>query len=224
MTRSAEDAALVFNQMLGFDPKDSTSVNRPREDYTRLLEPRFKGLKIGVPKEFFGGPLQPDVEAAVREALGRIRAAGRASGRHFAAERRARHPGVLRRRAGRSVEQPCRASTVCATGIARRNYADLNDMIKKSRSEGFGAEPKRRILVGTYVLSHGYYDAYYIKAQKVRRIIADEFTQAFSRCDVIAGPVTMSVAFGSGRRRPIRWRCTWRISTRCRAAWRASRR
>jgi len=199
LTRSAEDAGLVFNHMLGFDPKDSTSANRPPEDYTRSLGMDVRGLKIGVPREFFGKLLQPDVEAAVREALAEYQRLGAVLIDISLPNAELGIPVYY-------VVAPAEASSNLSRfdgvryGHRARQYGDLTDMIKKSRSEGFGAEPKRRILVGTYVLSHGYYDAYYIKAQKVRRIIAEEFSQAFSHCDVIAGPVTMSVAFGFGEK------------------------
>jgi aspartyl-tRNA(Asn)/glutamyl-tRNA(Gln) amidotransferase subunit A len=199
MTQSAEDAALVFNEMLGFDPKDSTSVDRPGEDYTRCLGSGVKGLKIGVPKEFFGAGLQPDVEAAVRSALDEYRKLG--------AE--LVEVSLPNAELGIPVYYVV-APAECSSNLSRfdgvryghraRDYGDLADMIKKSRAEGFGPEPKRRILIGTYVLSHGYYDAYYIKAQQVRRLIADEFQRAFQQCDVIAGPVTTSVAFGFGEK------------------------
>jgi len=199
LTHSAEDAGLVFNHMLGFDPKDSTSANRPPEDYTRSLGMDVRGLKIGVPREFFGKLLQPDVEAAVREALAEYQRLGAVLIDISLPNAELGIPVYY-------VVAPAEASSNLSRfdgvryGHRARQYGDLTDMIKKSRSEGFGAEPKRRILVGTYVLSHGYYDAYYIKAQKVRRIIAEEFSQAFSHCDVIAGPVTMSVAFGFGEK------------------------
>jgi aspartyl-tRNA(Asn)/glutamyl-tRNA(Gln) amidotransferase subunit A len=199
MTQSAEDAALVFNEMLGFDPKDSTSVDRPAEDYTRGLRSGVKGLKIGVPKEFFGAGLQPDVEAAVRSALDEYRKLG--------AE--LVEVSLPNAELGIPVYYVV-APAECSSNLSRfdgvryghraKDYGDLADMIKKSRAEGFGPEPKRRILIGTYVLSHGYYDAYYIKAQQVRRLIADEFQRAFRQCDVIAGPVTTSVAFGFGEK------------------------
>ncbi len=199
MTQSAEDAALVFNEMLGFDPKDSTSVDRPNEDYTRCLGSGVKGLKIGVPKEFFGAGLQPDVEAAVRAALDEYRKLG--------AE--LVEVSLPNAELGIPVYYVV-APAECSSNLSRfdgvryghraKDYGDLADMIKKSRAEGFGPEPKRRILIGTYVLSHGYYDAYYIKAQQVRRLIADEFQRAFQQCDVIAGPVTTSVAFGFGEK------------------------
>jgi aspartyl-tRNA(Asn)/glutamyl-tRNA(Gln) amidotransferase subunit A len=199
MTQSAEDAALVFNEMLGFDPKDSTSVDRPDEDYARCLGSGVKGLKIGVPKEFFGAGLQPDVEAAVRSALDEYRKLG--------AE--LVEVSLPNAELGIPVYYVV-APAECSSNLSRfdgvryghraKDYGDLADMIKKSRAEGFGPEPKRRILIGTYVLSHGYYDAYYIKAQQVRRLIADEFQRAFRQCDVIAGPVTTSVAFGFGEK------------------------
>ncbi|MDH4114808.1 MAG: Asp-tRNA(Asn)/Glu-tRNA(Gln) amidotransferase subunit GatA [Burkholderiaceae bacterium] len=199
MTQSAEDAALVFNSMLGFDPKDSTSVDRPAEDYTRHLGTGVKGLRIGVPKEFFGAGLQADVEAAVRAALDEYRRLG------------AELVDISLPNAELGIPvYYVLAPAECSSNLSRfdgvryghraEHYRDLTDMIKKSRAEGFGPEPKRRILIGTYVLSHGYYDAYYIKAQQVRRLIADEFQSAFRQCDVIAGPVTTSVAFGFGEK------------------------
>ena len=199
MTRSAEDAALIFNAMLGFDPKDSTSVERAPEDYTRSLNLDFKGLRIGVPKEFFGEGLQADVEKAVRAALDEYVKLG------------ARLVDISLPNAALGIPvYYVIAPAECSSNLSRfdgvryghraAHYSDLIDMMKKSRSEGFGPEPKRRILVGTYVLSHGYYDAYYIQAQKVRRIIADEFQRAFRECDLIAGPVTTSVAFGFGEK------------------------
>jgi len=199
MTLSAEDAALVFNAMLGFDPKDSTSLDRPTEDYTRSIGASVKGMRIGVPKEFFGTGLQPDVEAAVRAALAEYEKLG------------ARLVPISLPNAELGIPvyyviAPAEASSNLARfdgvryGHRAAKYADLRDMIRKSRAEGFGDEPKRRILIGTYVLSHGYYDAYFIKAMKVRRLIANEFRQAFAECDVIAGPVTTSVAFGFGEK------------------------
>jgi len=199
MTQSAEDAALIFNSMLGFDPRDSTSVERPAEDYTRSLGSGLNGLRIGVPKEFFGEGLQPDVEKAVREALAEYVKLG------------AKLVDISLPNAELGIPvYYVIAPAECSSNLSRfdgvryghraAEYGDLIDMIKKSRKEGFGPEPRRRILIGTYVLSHGYYDAYYIQAQKVRRIIADEFQQAFKQCDIIAGPVTTSVAFGFGEK------------------------
>jgi aspartyl-tRNA(Asn)/glutamyl-tRNA(Gln) amidotransferase subunit A len=199
MTQTAEDAALVFNAMLGFDPKDSTSLDRPPEDYTRSLGMSIKGLKIGVPKEFFGTGLQPDVEAAVRAALAEYEKLGAQLVSISLPNAELGIPVYY-------VIAPAEASSNLARfdgvryGHRAAKYTDLKDMIRKSRAEGFGDEPKRRILIGTYVLSHGYYDAYFIKAMKVRRLIANEFQRAFAECDVIAGPVTTSVAFGFGEK------------------------
>jgi aspartyl-tRNA(Asn)/glutamyl-tRNA(Gln) amidotransferase subunit A len=198
-TQTAEDAALVFNAMLSFDEKDSTSLDRPGEDFTRALNTSVKGLKIGVPKEFFGEGLQPDVEAAVREALREYERQG------------ATLVDISLPTSGLGIPvyyviAPAEASSNLSRfdgvryGHRAAEYDDLIDMIKKSRAEGFGDEPKRRILIGAYVLSHGYYDAYYIKAQQVRRLIAEETQRAFQQCDVIAGPVTTSVAFGFGEK------------------------
>jgi aspartyl-tRNA(Asn)/glutamyl-tRNA(Gln) amidotransferase subunit A len=199
MTNSAEDAALVLGPMVGFDPKDSTSVDRPGEDFTRDLAKPVTGLRIGVPKEFFGAGLQPDVEAAVRAALEEYRRLGATLVDISLPSAELGIPVYY-------VVAPAECSSNLSRfdgvryGHRARTYRDLNDMIAKSRAEGLGAEPKRRILIGTYVLSHGYYDAYYIQAQKVRRLIADEFRRAFQQCDLIAGPVTTSVAFGFGEK------------------------
>ncbi|MDZ7653807.1 MAG: Asp-tRNA(Asn)/Glu-tRNA(Gln) amidotransferase subunit GatA [Burkholderiaceae bacterium] len=199
MTYSAEDCALVFNSMLGFDPKDSTSLDRPAEDFTRELNNGVKGLRIGVPREFFGAGLQPDVEAAVREALRTYEKLGAQLVEISLPNAELGIPVYY-------VIAPAEASSNLSRfdgvryGLRAAKYADLADMIKKSRAEGFGPEPKRRILIGTYVLSHGYYDAYFIQAMKVRRLIADEFQLAFQRCDVIMSPVTTSVAFGFGEK------------------------
>jgi len=199
MTQSAEDCALVFNEMLGFDPKDSTSLDAPREDFTRHLNDPLQGLRIGVPREFFGEGLKPDVERAVRAALADYERLG-------ARLIDIRLPNAELGIPVYYVVAPAEASSNLARfdgvryGHRAASYDDLIDMMKKSRSEGFGAEPKRRILIGTYVLSHGYYDAYFIKAMQVRRLIADDFRRAFAQCDVIASPVTTSVAFGFGEK------------------------
>jgi len=198
-TRSAEDAALMCNAMLGFDPKDSTSVERGAEDYTRELATPVKGMKIGIPKEFFGQGLKPDVEQAVRAALADYERLGATIVEISMPMAELGIPVYY-------VIAPAEASSNLSRfdgvryGHRAKDYADINDMISKTRAEGFGAEPKRRILIGTYVLSHGYYDAYYIKAQKVRRLMAEEFQRVFHECDLIAGPVTTSVAFEFGEK------------------------
>jgi aspartyl-tRNA(Asn)/glutamyl-tRNA(Gln) amidotransferase subunit A len=197
--RSAEDAALVFNTMLGFDPKDSTSLEREPEDFTRELQTGLAGVRVGVPKEFFGSGLQADVEQPIRAAL-------RVLEQHGARLVEVSLPNAA---LGIPVYYVI-ASAECSSNLSRfdgvryghraERYEDLIDMMSRTRAEGFGPEVRRRILVGTYVLSHGYYDAYYLKAQQVRRLITRDFEQAFAACDVIAGPVAPTVAFDLGEK------------------------
>ncbi len=194
MARSAEDCALLLSAMCGPDPdRDSTSLDMPAEDFTRALGESIDGLRIGVPKEFFGEGLADDVRAAVEVALAELQKLG------------ARPVQISLPRTELSIPvfyiiAPAEASSNLARfdgvryGHRAAEYDDLIDMFKRSRSEAFGAEVQRRIMTGTYVLSHGYYDAYYLQAQKLRRMIADDFQQAFGQCDVIAGPVAPSVA------------------------------
>ena len=197
MAKSAEDCALLLGAMAGFDPRDSTSLERPAEDYCRDLDKPLQGLRIGLPREFFGAGMDAGVRAAVDAALAEYRKLG------------ATTVEVSLPNSGLSVPAyyviaPAEASSNLSRfdgvryGHRAADYADLDDMYAKSRAEGFGAEVKRRILIGTYVLSHGYYDAYYLKAQKVRRLIAADFQEAFKSCDVIAGPTAPSVAFKFG--------------------------
>jgi aspartyl-tRNA(Asn)/glutamyl-tRNA(Gln) amidotransferase subunit A len=197
MARSAEDCAWLLNAMAGFDERDSTSLQRPAEDYTQSLDAPLAGLRIGLPKEFFGPGMDDDVRSAVETALDEYRRQGAVT------------VDVELPNSGLSVPAyyviaPAEASSNLSRfdgvryGHRAADYGDLIDMYCKSRAEGFGAEVKRRILIGTYVLSHGYYDAYYLKAQKIRRLIANDFAQAFERCDVIMGPTSPSVAFPFG--------------------------
>ncbi len=197
MAKSAEDCALLLNAMAGFDSRDSTSLDRPAEDYGRDLEQPLAGLRIGLPKEFFGVGMDDDVRAAVETALTEYRQLGAAT------------VDIGLPNSGLSVPAyyviaPAEASSNLSRfdgvryGHRAAEYGDLVDMYCKSRAEGFGAEVKRRILIGTYVLSHGYYDAYYLQAQKIRRLIANDFTEAFKVCDVIMGPTSPSVAFPFG--------------------------
>ncbi|NJD34530.1 MAG: Asp-tRNA(Asn)/Glu-tRNA(Gln) amidotransferase subunit GatA [Betaproteobacteria bacterium] len=197
MAKSAEDCALLLNAMAGFDPRDSTSLERPAEDYARDLEQPLAGLRIGLPKEFFGDGMDPDVRAAVEAALGEYHRLG------------ATTVEVQLPNSGLSVPAyyviaPAEASSNLSRfdgvryGYRAPEYADLTEMYSRSRAQGFGAEVKRRILIGTYVLSHGYYDAYYLQAQKIRRLIAADFVEAFKNCDVIMGPTSPSVAFAFG--------------------------
>jgi aspartyl-tRNA(Asn)/glutamyl-tRNA(Gln) amidotransferase subunit A len=199
LTIDAQDCALAFNAMLGFDAKDSTSVNRPREDYTRALDTDLKGLRIGVPTEFFAAGLEPEVESAVRAALREYEALG-AKLVDVALPNAALGIPVYYVVASAEASSNLSRFDGVRFGFRAGQYDDLLDMMRKTRAQGFGAEVKRRILVGTYVLSHGYYDAYFLQASRVRRVIADEFQRAFSQCDIIAGPVTSGVAFGFGEK------------------------
>ncbi len=195
--QTAEDCGLMLNAMAGHDPRDATSLPRPREDYTRELGKPLAGLRIGLPREYFGEGTDPDVAAAIDAAIAEYRKLG-------ATTVDVELPAVKLSVPVYYVIAPAEASSNLSRfdgvryGHRATEYTDLLDMYKKSRAEGFGAEVKRRILVGTYVLSHGYYDAYYLKAQKVRRLVADDFQRAFAQCDVIAGPTAPSAAFEFG--------------------------
>ena len=202
IARSAEDCALLLQAMSGFDERDATSAQQPVPDFAAALRaPRegataalpLQGLRVGLPKEFFGDGVSADVLGPVRAALTQLEQLG------------ATLVDVSLPRTELSIPvyyiiAPAEASSNLSRfdgvryGHRAAQYTDLLDMYKKSRSEGFGAEVKRRIMIGTYVLSHGYYDAYYLQAQKLRRMIADDFQAAFEHCDVIAGPVSPTVA------------------------------
>ena len=199
MARSAEDLALLLNEMAGFDARDSTSLERDREDYTRDLGQPLKGLRIGLPKEFFAAGAAAGVMKAIEAAVAEYRKLGCETVDMSLPSLRLSVPVYY-------VLAPAEASSNLARydgvryGYRAPDYADLTDMYKKTRAQGFGAEVKRRILIGTYVLSHGYYDAYYIQAQKVRRLVARDFAEAFKRCDVIMGPTTPTTAFKLGEK------------------------
>ena len=197
MAKSAEDCALMLSAMAGFDSRDSTSLERPHEDYSRDLALPLAGLKIGLPKEFFGEGMDDDVRAAVEAALDEYRKLGATTVEVSLPNSALSVPAYY-------VIAPAEASSNLSRfdgvryGYRAPEYTDLADMYSKTRAQGFGAEVKRRILIGTYVLSHGYYDAYYLQAQKIRRLIAADFTEAFKQCDVIIGPTSPSVAFAFG--------------------------
>jgi len=206
MARTAEDCALLLQAMSGFDERDATSAQQPVPDFVAALKaPRegataarpLAGLRIGLPREFFGAGLGADVEQAVRAALAQFEQLG------------ATLVDVSLPRTELSIPvyyiiAPAEASSNLSRfdgvkfGHRAPDYADLADMYRKTRAQGFGDEVKRRIMIGTYVLSHGYYDAYYLQAQKLRRMIADDFQAAFQQCDLIAGPVTPTVAWKLG--------------------------
>lgn len=201
MAKTAEDCALLLNAMAGHDVKDSTSLERPAEDFTAKLGKPWaadaglplKGLRIGLPKEYFGDGLQADVRSAIQSAIDQFKKMGAECVDVSLPKTELSIPVYY-------VIAPAEASSNLSRfdgvryGHRANQYDDLLDMYKRSRSEGFGAEVKRRILIGTYVLSHGYYDAYYLKAQRIRRIIAQDFQNAFEQCDIIMGPVAPSVA------------------------------
>jgi aspartyl-tRNA(Asn)/glutamyl-tRNA(Gln) amidotransferase subunit A len=198
LARSAQDCALLLSALCGPDPeRDSTSLDKPAEDFSRTLGDSLEGLRIGVPKEFLGEGVASGVRAAIDAALAEYEKLG------------ARRVEVTLPRTELSIPvYYIIAAAEASSNLSRfdgvkfghraKNYRDLADMYAKTREEGFGDEVKRRIMIGTYVLSHGYYDAYYLQAQKVRRMIADDFQQAFAQCDVIAGPAAPTVAWKLG--------------------------
>ncbi len=199
LANTAHDAAAVLASMSGFDERDSTSLSNTVPDYLAILQKPLRGMKAGLPKEFFSAGVDPDIQKAIEEAVKVLE-----------------HLGV------RVVEinlPNCNASIPCyyvlapaeaSSNLARfdgvrygyrtTNYTDLSDMYETTRTEGFGAEVKRRIMIGTYVLSSGYFDAYYVKAQKLRRLIAQDYLQAFEQCDIIVGPTTPTTAFHIGEK------------------------
>jgi aspartyl-tRNA(Asn)/glutamyl-tRNA(Gln) amidotransferase subunit A len=199
MAQSAEDAALLLNVMAGHDARDSTSIDHPVPDYTATLGDDIAGLRIGLPRQYFGAGLDAGVAKVIEAAIDELKKLGAT---------------VV------DIDLPSSdlavpayyviAPAECSSNLSRfdgvrfghrcEDPRDLTDLYKRSRAEGFGAEVKRRIMVGTYALSAGYYDAYYLQAQKVRRLIKDDFTRAFEQCDVIAGPTSPTVAFGLGEK------------------------
>jgi len=199
MTRSAEDAAIMLQTMAGFDEKDSTSVDLPVPDYMAGLGNSLEGLKIGLPKEFFGNGLNSDVAAAIEAAVNEYKKLG-------ATVTEVSMPTLKLAIPAYYVIAPAECSANLSRfdgvrfGYRCENPVDLTDLYTRSRGEVFGKEVKRRILMGTYALSAGYYDAYYIKAQKIRRLISEDFKKALSEVDVIMGPVTPSTAFGIGEK------------------------
>lgn len=206
MARSAEDCALLLSSMSGFDERDATSVQQPPQDFhAQMLVARegaaagkpLAGLRIGLPKEFFPAGLSADVNAAVRAGLAELEKLGATLVDVSLPRTELAIPVYY-------IIAPAEASSNLSRfdgvkfGHRAAKYDDLLDMYKKTRAEGFGPEVKRRIMIGSYVLSHGYYDAYYLQAQKLRRMIADDFQQCFAQCDVIAGPVAPTVAWKHG--------------------------
>ncbi|PKO38899.1 MAG: Asp-tRNA(Asn)/Glu-tRNA(Gln) amidotransferase GatCAB subunit A [Betaproteobacteria bacterium HGW-Betaproteobacteria-6] len=199
MAASAEDCALLLNTMVGFDERDSTSLDRPVEDYARDLEKPLDGLRIGLPKEFFGEGCEAEVMAAVRAAIAEYEKLGATTVEVSLPNSHLSVPAYY-------VIAPAEASSNLSRfdgaryGYRAPEYDNLEQMYEKTRAQGFGSEVKRRIMIGAYVLSHGYYDAYYLQAQRIRRLIADDFVEAFKSCDVIMGPTSPSTAFKLGEK------------------------
>jgi aspartyl-tRNA(Asn)/glutamyl-tRNA(Gln) amidotransferase subunit A len=195
--KTAEDLAIVLKTMAGFDARDSTSAERPVEDYPAMLGSGVKGLRIGVPREYFNKDLAPDVAAPIRAAIDEYAKLGARVVEVSLPNQHLSVPAYY-------VIAPAEASSNLSRydgvryGHRAAEYTDLNDMYRRTRAQGFGAEARRRILVGTYVLSHGYYDAYYLQAQKIRRLVANDFAAAFRECDLIMGPAAPSVAYDLG--------------------------
>ncbi len=197
IAQTAQDCALLLGEIAGFDPKDSTSMNRPVDDYLGGLDKPLEGLRIGLPKEYFSEGLSAEVEQPIREALKVFEKLGATLVDISLKNTDLCIPAYY-------VIAPAEASSNLSRydgvryGFRAEHYTDIQDMYRKSRSQGFGDEVQRRILVGTYVLSHGYYDAYYIQAQRVRRLIANDYKDAFRQCDIIMGPVAPTVAWNLG--------------------------
>ncbi len=197
VARSAEDAALVLQQMSGFDTRDSTSIEKPVDDYAAALAKPVKGLKIGLPKEYFAEGLAPGARQCIEAAIAELKKLG-------AEFKEISLPNSPLSVPTYYVVAPAEASSNLARfdGVRYGHRAEgpktLEELYKKSRGEGFGAEVQRRIMIGTYVLSHGYYDAYYLKAQKVRKLIYEDFKRAYETVDVILGPTATDVAFKLG--------------------------
>ena len=197
MCHTAEDCAAMMNVMSGHDPKDSTSIEREKENYLTGINNSIKGLKIGVPKEFFSEGLDSEVEKIIEQGINEYKKLGAEIVEISLPNNHLSIPVYY-------VIAPAEASSNLSRydgvryGYRTKEYDDLMDMYCKTREEGFGDEVKRRIMIGTYVLSAGYYDAYYLKAQKIRRLISEDFKKAFEKCDVILGPSAPSVAFPIG--------------------------
>lgn len=199
MTSTAEDAAILLNAMAGFDERDSTSVNLPVPDYTSTLNDSLQGLRIGLPKEFFNAGLNSDIEKAIQAAIKEYEKMGATL-----------HEVSLPNMALSIPAYYVIAPAECSSNLARfdgvrygyrcANPRDLDDLYKRSRSEGFGNEVKRRIMIGTYALSAGYYDAYYLKALKIRELIRQDFTEAFKKVDILLGPTSPEIAFKLGEK------------------------
>ena len=193
MAQTAEDCAILLNAMAGFDPKDSTSLEREKEDYTRDLDKPLKGVKIGLPKEYFSEGNSTDVQTALQHTIDLLKTQGAELVEVSLPQTKLSIPAYYVLASAEASTNLSRYDGV-RYGHRAAQFSDLEEMYGKTRAEGFGNEVKRRIMIGTYVLSHGYYDAYYLKAQKLRRLVADDFQTAFARCDLILAPTAPTAA------------------------------
>ncbi|WP_274585408.1 Asp-tRNA(Asn)/Glu-tRNA(Gln) amidotransferase subunit GatA [Neisseria leonii] len=193
MAQTAEDCAILLNAMAGFDERDSTSLEREKEDYTRELNQPLKGLKIGLPKEYFGTGNSADVQAALQAAVDLLKAQGAEMADVSLPQTELSIPAYYVLASAEASTNLSRYDGV-RYGHRAAQFGNLEEMYGNTRAEGFGSEVKRRIMIGTYVLSHGYYDAYYLKAQKLRRLVANDFQTAFAQCDLILAPTAPTTA------------------------------
>ena len=193
MAQTAEDCALLLNAMASFDERDSTSLEREQEDYARALNQPLKGLKIGLPKEYFAASNSADVQTALQNVMDLLKAQGAEMVDVSLPQTELSIPAYYVLASAEASTNLSRYDGV-RYGHRAAQFGDLDEMYSNTRAEGFGSEVKRRIMMGTYVLSHGYYDAYYLKAQKLRRLVANDFQTALQDCDLILGPVAPTAA------------------------------
>lgn len=193
MAQTAEDCAILLNAMAGFDERDSTSLERAKEDYTRSLNQPLKGLKVGLPKEYFGEGMSTDVQKAIQAAIDLLKTQGAEMVEVSLPQTELSIPAYYVLTSAEASTNLSRYDGV-RYGHRAARFGDLEEMYSNTRAEGFGSEVKRRIMIGTYVLSHGYYDAYYLKAQKLRRLVTNDFQTALQQCDIILAPTAPTAA------------------------------
>ncbi|OSI10854.1 Asp-tRNA(Asn)/Glu-tRNA(Gln) amidotransferase subunit GatA [Neisseria zoodegmatis] len=193
MAQTAEDCAILLNAMASFDERDSTSLERAKEDYTRNLNQPLKGLKVGLPKEYFGEGMSADVQKAIQAAIDLLKAQGAEMVEVSLPQTELSIPAYYVLTSAEASTNLSRYDGV-RYGHRAAQFGDLEEMYSNTRAEGFGSEVKRRIMIGTYVLSHGYYDAYYLKAQKLRRLVTNDFQTALQQCDIILAPTAPTAA------------------------------
>ena len=193
MAQTAEDCAILLNSMASFDTRDSTSLERAKEDYTRELNQPLAGLKVGLPKEYFGEGMSADVQQAIQASIDLLKQQGAEMVEVLLPQTQLSIPAYYVLASAEASTNLSRYDGV-RYGHRASQFSDLEEMYSRTRAEGFGSEVKRRIMIGTYVLSHGYYDAYYLKAQKLRRLVANDFQTALQQCDIILAPTAPTPA------------------------------